>query len=292
MQQLEELCELGATEQQQVDKVVGVLSTLGCSGENVAEIAHDARNMVTALDLYCDLLQEPGVLAAPFAHYGGELRLVAAASRRLVEKLVSLDSDDDLESTDAAETTAISNLGAVSSKKRKPQQWTNVPAEPIRNLAAELFANRSLLASLAGPTIALTVDAQGGAVPVHMTSEDLTRILINLVKNAAEAMSAVGRIHISLWESRGEQNTPWVTLNVEDNGPGLNDGTLDKLFEPKTSRQPGSDVFVSSQWPSAHRGLGLSITRSIVEASGGAIHAANRDPVGACFQIELPVETA
>jgi signal transduction histidine kinase len=217
---------------------------------------------------------------------------VAAASRRLVEKLVSLDSDDDLESTDAAETTAISNLGAVSSKKRKPQQWTNVPAEPIRNLAAELFANRSLLASLAGPTIALTVDAQGGAVPVHMTSEDLTRILVNLVKNAAEAMSAVGRIHISLWESRGEQNTPWVTLNVEDNGPGLNDGTLDKLFEPKTSRQPGSDVFVSSQWPSAHRGLGLSITRSIVEAAGGAIHAANRDPVGACFQIELPVETA
>ena len=50
--------------------------------------------MVTALDLYCDLLQEPGVLAAPFAHYGGELRLVAAASRRLVDKLVSVNPED------------------------------------------------------------------------------------------------------------------------------------------------------------------------------------------------------
>jgi hypothetical protein len=49
--------------------------------------------MVTALGLYCDLLEEPGVLAAPFTHYGNELRLVAAASRRLVEKLVALDSN-------------------------------------------------------------------------------------------------------------------------------------------------------------------------------------------------------
>ena len=123
-----------------------------------------------------------------------------------------------------------------------------------------------------------------------MTSEDLTRILVNLVKNSAEAMSAVGRIHISLWESRGEENTPWVTLNVEDNGPGLNGKIVERLFEPGNSRSASHDVFASGEWPLAHRGLGLSITRSIVEAAGGTIHAANRDPVGACFQIELPLQ--
>ena len=53
-------------------------------------MAHDARNMVTALGLYCEFLEEPGVLATPFLHYGQELRLVAAASRRLVEKIVAL----------------------------------------------------------------------------------------------------------------------------------------------------------------------------------------------------------
>ena len=58
-------------------------------GETLSEVAHDARNMVTALGLYCDLLEEPGVLATPFMHYGHELRLVAAASRRLVEKIVA-----------------------------------------------------------------------------------------------------------------------------------------------------------------------------------------------------------
>jgi signal transduction histidine kinase len=290
MQQVEELHEIGAAEQQQVDKVVEVLSNLANHGENVAEIAHDARNMVTALDLYCDLLQEPGVLAAPFAHYSGELRLVAAASRRLVDKLVSTNPDEAPDKAEAGEATVNPDIWPVSAKKTKAQQWKSIPVELIQNLAEELFANRSLLAALAGPTIALTVDAQGGAVAVRMTSEDLTRILVNLVKNSAEAMSAVGRIHISLWESRGEQNTPWVTLNVEDNGPGLNGKILEKLFEPRNSPALSHDVFASAEWPLPHRGLGLSITRSIVEAAGGAIHAANRDPVGACFQIELPLQ--
>ncbi len=292
MPQLEQLTELGETEQKQVDKVVEVLSTLGHHGESVAEIAHDARNMVTALDLYCDLLQEPGVLAAPFAHYSGELRLVAAASRRLVEKLVSVNPEDIAANAEAADITVNPDLWPASAKNAKKRQWKNIPAESIGNLAEELFANRSLLSALAGPTIALTVDAQGGAVAVGMTSEDLTRILVNLVKNSAEAMSAVGRIHISLWESRGEENTPWVTLNVEDNGPGLNGKIVERLFEPGNSCSASHDVFASGGWPLAHRGLGLSITRSIVEAAGGTIHAANRDPVGACFQIELPLQSS
>ncbi len=78
-----------------MEAVVETLATLRSGGESLAEVAHDARNMVTALGLYCDLLEEPGVLAAPFLHYGSELRLVAAASRRLVEKLVALDSAQD-----------------------------------------------------------------------------------------------------------------------------------------------------------------------------------------------------
>jgi signal transduction histidine kinase len=287
--QIEQLSELGDTEQKRVDAVVDTLSTLTTQGHEVAEIAHDARNMVTALDLYCDLLQEPGVLASPFTHYSGELRLVAAASRRLIDKLVSIDSLNEPEKHDTIGEISAAHIGLLRATDRHPHQWKSVPAEPIKNLAEEVLANRSLLASLAGPTIGLTVDAQGGAVPVHMTSEDLTRILVNLVKNSAEAMSAVGRIHISLWESCGEGNTRWITLNVEDNGPGLADKIMEKIFEP---RPPSQDAFAGGEWPVPHRGLGLSIIRSIVEAAGGMIHAANRDPVGACFQIELPMQIA
>jgi signal transduction histidine kinase len=42
-------------------------------------------------------------------------------------------------------------------------------------------------------------------------------------------------------------------------------------------------------WPAVHRGLGLSISRSLVEASGGRVTASNREPRGARIEIELPV---
>src|SRR5579864_2531269 len=90
--QTAELARLDGRERKRVEAVVETLATLGSRGESVAEVAHDARNMVTALGLYCDLLEEPGVLATPYTHYGRELRLVAAASRRLVEKLVALEA--------------------------------------------------------------------------------------------------------------------------------------------------------------------------------------------------------
>src|ERR1039458_5080838 len=87
-----ELAGVSVTERKRVVKMVETLTNLRSEGESLAEVAHDARNMVTALGLYCDLLEEPGVLSPSFQHYGGELRLVATASRRLVEKLLTLDA--------------------------------------------------------------------------------------------------------------------------------------------------------------------------------------------------------
>lgn len=288
MPQMEPLTE--SDPQKRMDQIAGTISTLGNQASNVAEVAHDASNMVTALNLYCDLLQQPGVLAAPFVHYSGELRLVAAASRRLIDKLIALEPHQISNPSEASETPNTIDPFALSPRPRV-HHWKTVPSEPIRNLAEELLANRNLLASLAGPTIALTVDVEGAALPVRITAEDLTRILVNLVKNAAEALSAVGRIHISLRESIGEsENCPWVTLNVEDNGPGLNEAALEKIFA--SSPSPALAENARRDWPVSHRGLGLSITRSIVENAGGTIHAANRDPVGACIQIELPVSNS
>ena len=70
MQQMEKQDGMNGLERQRVEAVVETLATLRSEGQSVAEVAHDARNMVTALGLYCDLLDEPGVLGAPYAHYG------------------------------------------------------------------------------------------------------------------------------------------------------------------------------------------------------------------------------
>jgi signal transduction histidine kinase len=242
--------------------------------ESLDRVAHDARNLVTALDLYCDLLREPGVLAEPFAHYGSELKHVATTSRLLVERLAALQGS----STAPRETRSAMEREVRSNPRRG-----------IPDLASEVLANRNLVAALAGSTIAVTVDAEGAGLPVRLAAEDLTRILVNLVKNAAEAMSSVGRIHISLRESRGDSSeVPWLILNVEDNGPGFSDSALKNISERVEIPQP-EIASACGGLPFHHRGLGLAIARSIVEAAGGRMHAANCDPVGACIQIELPV---
>jgi signal transduction histidine kinase len=123
-----------------------------------------------------------------------------------------------------------------------------------------------------------------------MTGEDLTRILVNLVKNAAEAMPGGGRIQVSLRQKNAEAGVPrWLLLAVEDCGPGIPERDLERIFETGYSTQPIENR--ADGWAAAHRGLGLSITRSIVEAVGGRICAANRTPTGARLTIELPVRT-
>jgi signal transduction histidine kinase len=342
MQQTEEVVTKASTrstwngvERRRVEKVVETLATLRSRGESLSEVAHDARNMVTALGLYCDLLEEPGVLATAFTHYAHELRLVAAASRRLVEKLVTLDANafpdgnaQTLLQGNAGRRTALASATATSAEARaggkaaggtlagsgrsqaanaatpeeRNRRWDLLPALPISNLAAELLANRNLLSALAGPSIVVTMEADGGAQAVRISGEDLTRLLVNLVKNAAEAMPKAmlggGRIHIGLRERETAQGAaPCLALTVEDNGQGIPEAAIDRIFTSGyTSRgkeaNTKGETAPSGSWPQNHRGLGLAIVRSIVEGAGGRITASNRTQGGACFTLELPVRKA
>jgi len=339
--------------------LAATLATLRSESETLTEVAHDARNMVTALGLYCEFLEEPGVLATPFLHYGQELRLVVAASRRLVEKIVAIDSQSRAQSdsqTSAqanARTSALaaarlailaeghapsgstsSGLAAVTQdgeagpaqQARTPAaggtpresptfsnpnwRWDLLPTVPVANLAAELTVNHNLLAALAGPSIALTIHAEGCARPVWLTGEDLTRVLVNLVKNSAEAMLSGGQIHIGLreqpLEQADDQGAPvCLLLTVEDNGPGIPAEREEAIFASGfTSHGLGECLAQGSagawslnhhdpnHYGHGHRGLGLTISRSIVEGAGGRITAANREQGGARFRLELPLRQA
>lgn len=314
------------TQLRRSDAVVGTLAGMRFHSGPVAEVAHDARNMVTALALYCDLLDEPGVLNPEFRHYANELRLVSAASRRVVEKLTLLDGESEPQvefNMDGTATgTAIRSRASrdffaeLLSTTPLVTRAQRLPNDPIDNLQEELLANHNLLDAIAGTAIAVTVRTDGGARPVRLSSEDLTRVLVNLVKNAAEAMQTAGSIEISLRENLNpESGVPEVVLAVEDTGPGIPADCLEKVFEPRFTSHAVT-VAEEAGWPGTHRGLGLSITRSIVEGAGGraraiprvqsGIQAANQAAnqagtqtgseagartAGACIELELPIRT-
>jgi signal transduction histidine kinase len=276
-----------------IENLHGTLMSLGSRGEKLADVAHDARNMVTALACYCDLLEAPGVLSEPYQHYGNELKVVAAASRRLIDKLLALDrAENGAAIVDAAAALTGSAFVSPIHSTRTEQHGSGFIPKLVNDFAWEVQMNRNLLAALAGPSISLVMDTATGALPVQMTGEDLTRILVNLVKNAVEAMPAGGRIRIITREiptAPGEGTR--VVLNVEDNGPGIPLNALERIFDPGyTTRSSETEGY--GAWNPQHHGLGLSITRNIVETAGGTIHAANRDPLGTCFQIELPARNA
>src|ERR1039457_1186488 len=145
MQQTEQAMGWGGAERTRVEAVVETLATLRSAGESLADVAHDARNMVTALGLYCDLLEAPGVLATPYEHYGNELKMVAAASRRLVERLATLNSNEHPGGRDnGLERGSLSWMEAVPSQSRSENYWALTSPVPVGNLAEELRLNRNL----------------------------------------------------------------------------------------------------------------------------------------------------
>ena len=69
---------------------------------------------------------------------------------------------------------------------------------------------------------------------------------------------------------------------VEDRGPGIPVESLDSIFERFYSERPEGESF------GRHSGLGLSISRQIVEAHGGTIHVESVPDEGSCFRLALP----
>jgi C4-dicarboxylate-specific signal transduction histidine kinase len=106
----------------------------------------------------------------------------------------------------------------------------------------------------------------------------LQQVVLNLILNAAQAMGGVAdrTREVLITTSRTEPNE--LCLGVRDTGPGLSAETLPRLFEPFYTTKSGG------------MGMGLAICRSIIEAHGGRLWAARREPRGALFQFTIPAD--
>ena len=107
----------------------------------------------------------------------------------------------------------------------------------------------------------------------------LQQVVLNLMMNAIEAMSGGGQGPRELLLRSGADGSYNVRISVEDSGPGLDPKGLDHLFDAFYTTKPHG------------LGMGLAISRSIVEAHGGRLWATAEVPHGAIFHFTLPIDS-
>ena len=100
----------------------------------------------------------------------------------------------------------------------------------------------------------------------------IEEVLLNLLKNAKEAISGKGSIRLSV-----SRKNDILSIQVKDNGCGITSDRLESIFEPfKTYKQGGT-------------GLGLSLSKRIIEAHGGSISVTSKEGNGTAFTVKLPI---
>lgn len=150
---------------------------------------------------------------------------------------------------------------------------------------SELVSQIAGLMRETAPEVRLTLKLPP-KVPVHADPDQLRQAVMNLVKNAYEAIDGDpgrdakggGSLSVSLEAEGGEAGV--VRLTVADNGPGMSADTRARIFTPYFTTKTGGKV--------AGTGLGLSIVQRIVEEHGGTIQVGSTPGLGTRFTMVLP----
>jgi signal transduction histidine kinase len=124
-------------------------------------------------------------------------------------------------------------------------------------------------------SIDVRIDIDDNLAPLETNYGRLQQILLNLINNAFAAVDDGGRIEISVPSST--ENS--VTIQVEDNGCGMTEDELTRIFEPFYTTKHGHEG----------TGLGLSITYSLSQELGGSIDVESEPGKGTRFRVKLPL---
>jgi signal transduction histidine kinase len=210
-----------------------------------------------------------------------ELRTPAALIRANAEVL----ERERLVSDDGAPLLAdviaeADRLGGLVGDLLQLAAWdeTRFTLSPVRLDVAAAAADtvRGARALAAERDVRLAVDAPA-PVTADADRDRLVQLLLILIDNAIDHSPAGGVVTVRV---RGEGRV--ATIDVEDNGPGIPDAELERIFEPFT-RLAGS-----TRHGSGGTGLGLAIARRIAEAHGGTIRATSPAGGGARFTVTIP----
>ncbi|PKN60260.1 MAG: hypothetical protein CVU53_04010, partial [Deltaproteobacteria bacterium HGW-Deltaproteobacteria-11] len=119
-------------------------------------------------------------------------------------------------------------------------------------------------------------------IPVKMERDRLVKVMVNLILNACDAMTGnqIKRLIIAVHRPEDSPKRYSIILTVADNGQGIPAGNLNRIFEP----------FFTTKDPGKSTGLGLSVSKGIIQEHGGTIHSENNDMGGTSLIVELPLD--
>lgn len=227
------------------EQTVQQSSKLAALGEMSAGVSHELNQPLAAMKTY---------LA------GARLLLQRGRSE---EALSSFQRIDDL----------IERMGAITRQLKSYARKGGEAVEPVDLRAAASSALTMMEPQLRNRTIRVNRNLPRGKVMVLADRIRLEQVIINLLRNAVDAVRDRRNATIEISVEQGSH----AYLSVRDNGPGVSD--LEKLFEPFwTTKKPGEGT-----------GLGLAISSSIVADFGGRLTAQNESEGGAVFRVELPL---
>ena len=157
----------------------------------------------------------------------------------------------------------------------------NRPARPVKIEAAFLVRESVRLAEPEARQhgVDLRMELVGASRSVHADPIQIQQVLLNLVRNAVEAIATAASPlrHVTVRARLLDENA--VEFAVEDSGPGVPEAHIERVFEPFfTTKEDGV-------------GIGLALCRSIVDAHGGRVWAEPRPDGGVAFRFTLPAST-
>lgn len=227
------------------------VAKLASMGEMAAGMAHELNQPLTAIASYaraCDhYLASTSPDLAEIQEAVREIGAEGLRAGRIIDRLRQLVRNDEQETFELVDVNAV--LGEL---------------RPLFSADAREFATRLEL-------------APGAGLPrVHASTIQLQQVLLNLARNAFEALAGTPprERHVRLSTARTDADE--VEIRVSDTGPGIPGEMADRLFHPfATTKRSGT-------------GLGLAMSRTIVHAHGGNIAAEPLAPRGTCLVVRLP----
>ncbi len=258
----------------------GVQASLLRRSDEVGELARALSESARALWTRMDAIEQ---FAADVAH---EIKNPLSSIRSAIETLRRIDDPAKQRRLLAIIAEDVGRLDRlisdISDASRIDAELSRVATEPVdvAPILAALMEIDEATRDESDPRIKL--DLASPHLVVQGVEGRLVQVLRNLIGNAQSFSPQGGKIFL-----RGHDDGSWAEIAVEDEGPGIPEAKLEHIFDRFYSERPQGERF------GQHSGLGLSISRQIVEALKGSISAENRRDgtgkvVGARFLVRLP----